>query len=89
MVAMNDGGSWLFSVNGQEQPFEESERYRARRVADRFTVEMLERYCSAIDIGLFDEAFYGTHAAIVNTVQKLAPGSPVMSLEEARSHVVV
>jgi hypothetical protein len=85
---MNDGGSWLFSADGLEQPFEEPTRYNARRVVDRFTDDMLERYCRALGIGLFDEAFYGTHAAVINTVQKLAVGSPVMSLEEARSHAV-
>jgi hypothetical protein len=88
VVAMNDGGSWLFSVDGTPQPFEELQNYKARRIADRFTDEMLERYCKALGIGLFDEAFYGMNAAVINTVQKLPPGAPVMSLEEARSHVV-
>jgi hypothetical protein len=87
VVAMNDGGSWLFSADGIQQSFEEPERYKARRIADRFTDEMLERYCKALGIGLFDEAFYGMKAAVINTVQKLPPRAPVMSLEEARSHV--
>jgi hypothetical protein len=84
IVAMNDGGSWLFSADGIEQPFEESERYNARRIADRLTGDMLERYCKALDIKLFDEAFYGTKAAIISTIQKLTPESPVMSLDEVR-----
>lgn len=88
VVAMNDGGSWLFSADGLEQSFEEPARYTARRVVDRFTDDMLDRYCKALGIGLFDEAFYGTYAAVINTIQKLAAGSPVMSLEEARSHAV-
>jgi hypothetical protein len=88
VVAMNDGGSWFFSANGVEQPFEEPARYGARRIVDRFTDDMLERYCEALGIDLFDEAFYGTEAALINTIQKLAPGSPVMSLDEARSHVI-
>ncbi len=65
--------------------FEEPGRYRVRRIADRFTDDMLERYCKALGIAFFDGAFYGTKAAVVNTVQKLASGSPVMSLEDARS----
>jgi hypothetical protein len=89
VMAMNDGGSWLFSADGVEQPFEEPGRYRARRIADRFTDDMLERYCKALDIAFFDAGFYGTKAAVIDTIQKLAPGSPVMSLEEARSHTVV
>lgn len=88
VVAINDGGSWLFSADGIPQPFEEPQNYKARRIADRFTDEMLERYCKALGIGLFDEAFYGTKAAIINTVQQLAPGAPVMSLEGARSRIV-
>jgi len=88
VVAMNDGGSWLFSTEGAEQGFEEPERYAARRIRDRLTDEMLERYCGALGIRLFDESFYGTKAAIITTVQRLAPGSPMMSLEDARSHTV-
>lgn len=88
IVAMNDGGSWLFSAEGIEQPFEEPERYRARRIADRFTDQMLQRYCEALGIRLFDEAFYGTNAAVINTIQKLAPESPTMFLEEAQSHII-
>lgn len=89
IVAMNDGGRWLFSAEGAEQPFEESQKYSARRIADRFTDEMLERYCEALGIKLFEGAFYGTKAAVINTVQILAPGSPIMSLEEARKRTVL
>jgi len=88
VVAMNDGGSWLFSADGIQQPFEEPESYKARRIADRLTGEMLERYCKALGIRVFDNAFYGMKAAVISTVQKLPPGAPVMSLEEARSHIV-
>jgi hypothetical protein len=85
---MNDGGTWMFAADGTEQTFEESQKYNARRIADRFTNEMLERYCEALGIRLFDGSFYGTQAAVINTIQKLTPGSPVMSLEEARKHTV-
>jgi hypothetical protein len=86
---MNNGGSWTFSANGIQQPFEETESYKARRIADRLTGEMLERYCKALGISVFDETFYGMKAALINTIQKLPSGAPVMSLEEARSHTVV
>ena len=88
VLAMNDGGSWLFSADGMQQPFEEPECYKAPRIADRFTDEMLDRYCKALGIRLFDETFYGMRAAVINTVQKLPPGAPVMSLDLARSHIV-
>jgi hypothetical protein len=89
IVAMNDGGSWLFSADGIEQPFEELGSYKGRRIADRFTDQMLERYCEALGIKLFDEAFYGSKAAVVNTIQQLAPGSPVMSLKDAQTRAAV
>ena len=79
---MNDGGRWLFSVNGKEQSFEEADKYRSRRISDRFTDEMLERYCRALDIDIFNEDLYGPKAAVVNTIQKLNPESPVMSFSE-------
>lgn len=85
IVAMNDGGTWLFSADGLEQPFEEPEKYRARHIANRFTDEMLARYCEALEIKLFDDAFYGGKAAAINTIQKLQPGAPVMSLQEAHA----
>ncbi len=88
VVAMNDGGSWLFSADGIQQPFEEPESYKAKRIADRLTGEMLERYCKALGISLFDETFYGTKAAVINTVQKLPVGAPFMSLADARAHII-
>jgi ribosomal protein L10 len=51
-------------------------------------IKMLERYCKALGIELFDESFYGKKAAIINTIQKLPAGAPVMSLAEAQSHSV-
>jgi hypothetical protein len=64
--------------------FEELGSYGARRIVDRFTDDMLERYCKALDIAFFDEDFYGKKGVVINTVQKLALESPVMSLKEAR-----
>jgi len=87
VVAMNDGGLWL-SLLMDTTTSEEPESYKARRIADRLTGEMLDRYCKALGIMVFDDAFYGMKAALINTVQKLPPGAPVMSLEDARSHIV-
>lgn len=64
--AVNDAGRWRFEAFGDVQPYEEIEQYKARRVRDRFTPEMLERYCAAIGIRLFDPDFYcGPRALIV------------------------
>lgn len=56
--AINDGGRWDWTVSGSVQPFEDVSRYKARRVKDRFTPDVLEAYCSALGIRAFDDTFY-------------------------------
>lgn len=57
--AIRDGGNrWSFSAAGIVQPFEDEVRYRARRVRDRFTVDMLETYLDALGIRFFDPSYY-------------------------------
>jgi hypothetical protein len=66
-VAHDGIDRWVFDANGPVQPFEELLEYGARRVRDRFTPEMLERYCAALGIDLFNADFYGPNAVkIVN-----------------------
>lgn len=55
--AMNDGGRWTFSRTGVAQPFEEPEHYTRRRIRERFTPELLRRYCSALEVPLDGAAF--------------------------------
>lgn len=62
--AINNGNRWEFFQEGPEEPFEKPEYYTARRVRDRFTDEMLEEYCLALGIRLFDPEFYGPHCAL-------------------------
>lgn len=57
VTVANDGGRWTFSRNGTPQPFEETEQYGKRRVADRFTPAMLRRYCAALGVPLDPGAF--------------------------------
>lgn len=59
IVCMNDGGRWIFETYGEVQPFEEIDEYSAKRVRDRFTIEMLDRYCQALGINALDSSFYG------------------------------
>lgn len=83
-VANDDG--WEFAATGEIQPYEETENYSKRKVVDRFTAEMLERYCAALDIRLFDEDFYGG-ACLGLHMKTAAPSGPAMSLAETRSHL--
>jgi hypothetical protein len=50
--AFNDGDRWVWQRTGQIQPFEETATYKSRKIKDRFTKEMLVRYCNALSIPL-------------------------------------
>jgi len=58
IAAANDGGRWVFQQSGTPFPFEDIERYNARRVKDRFTFEMLQQYAQELGLAPFDESFY-------------------------------
>lgn len=82
--ASHDGSRWAFSATGTEQWFEETDAYRARRVRDRFTSEMLERYCMALDLDVFNPASYGPRSVLVRSEVPVPAGAHVMSLEQAQ-----
>lgn len=52
--AVHDGDRWDFGTGGTPFPFEETERYAARRVRDRFTFDMLERYLRHLGLAPFE-----------------------------------
>jgi hypothetical protein len=82
----NDAGGWEFAAEGEVQPYEQTENYRKRKVVDRFTAEMLESYCAALGIDLFNSDFYGEQSLLVHIKRRKSNG-PTMSIAEARSHV--
>ena len=53
-----DSGRWEFFETGEPLPFEERERYGAKRIRDRFDQEMLLRYHGALRIHADDPAFW-------------------------------
>jgi hypothetical protein len=55
---------WEFILTGQEQWFEEPEAYSSRRVRDRFTSGMLERYSQALGVDVFNPDAYGPQAVL-------------------------
>lgn len=65
-VAFN-GSRWEFGADGVEQAFEEPDRYTARRIRDRFTSDMLERYCQALGIDVFNVDAYGPDTVLVES----------------------
>jgi hypothetical protein len=42
---INDGGRWRWNAKGSIQPFEDTDRYLAKTIQDRLTLDMIDRYC--------------------------------------------
>lgn len=80
-----DGSRWEFETSGTPQEFEDLDAYRARRVRERFTSEMLERYCKALGIHVFDPDFYGPDSVFFESNVVMAEGGLVLSLEEVQA----
>lgn len=86
----NDVNGWEFVAHGEVQPYEQAENYRKRKIVDRFTPEMLESYCAALGIDLFNPAFYGGQCLLKHTTNRAAGAQgPIMSIAEARSHLYI
>jgi len=84
----NDVGGWEFGAQGEVQPYEQTENYGKRKIVDRFTPEMLEYYCAALAIDLFNPAFYGEQCLLDHTTNRaVGAQGPIMSIAEARSHL--
>jgi hypothetical protein len=58
LSAVQDQGRWEWTATGIVQSFEDVAMYQKPRVRDRFTPDMLARYCAALGIQLFDDDFY-------------------------------
>lgn len=82
--AINDGGRWRFDATGEVQPFEVSENYRRRRVAERFDEAMLVDYCAALGLRPFDPSFYTGSGVLLATRR---PELQRISLAEARKRL--
>lgn len=63
--AINDAGKWVFDTFGAPKEFEKTEAYSSRKIRERFTPLMLEEYCAALGITLFDADFYGPNCALI------------------------
>lgn len=83
----NDVTGWEFVAQGEVQPYEQIESYLQRKIVDRFTPEMLESYCAALGIDLFNPDFYGEQCLLAHTTKRAGAQGSQMSIAEARSHV--
>ncbi len=79
-----DGSHWVFDAIGTPQDFEEIDAYQAPRVRDRFTSGMLERYCKALGLDVFNPQAYGPRAVLVRTQVDVPPSGKVMKLDEVQ-----
>jgi hypothetical protein len=85
--ASNDGGRWVFDQFGEPFPFEKVEQYQARRVRDRFTLDLLKEYLRHLGLSPFEEDFYlpeGAPAWLVERKGPLAPTHQEYTLAQAR-----
>lgn len=84
IAAVRGTGGWEFQNEGALLPFERPERYKARRVKDRMTPELLEEYCIALGIRPFDEDFYGPRAALFYALDPVPAGHMPWTFDDIR-----
>lgn len=85
ITMMNDGGKWTFEELGDPLPFEDRDAYKARRIRDRFPLELLARYLKQLGVEPFDAQFYRAPATLVEKHGPCAPALREYSLEEVRA----
>jgi hypothetical protein len=89
--ASNDGGRWVFDEFGEPFPFEKVEQYKARRVRDRFTFDMLKDYLRHLGLSPFEEGFYLPEGAPAWLVRKTGPAAPTQrdyTLAQVRADIL-
>lgn len=82
---VRDRGRWRFLAKGTPQPFESLDEYGTKDRKERFTPAMLERYCAALGVRLFDPDFYLPRGMLVEMLLPLGAKAPQRTLEEARA----
>jgi hypothetical protein len=75
-VAAHKESRWEWDEGGDPFPWEETETYKEKRIKDRLTPDMVERYCKHLGIDLFDPDYYSGRAIIV----RLKPLPPIGDL---------
>jgi len=78
---INDAGRWYFYRYGEKRSFEDEQAYKVFRKRDRFTVEMLVKYCRELGIPVYDKAWYSNKCIIIE--RNLRPNEQGISYQEA------
>jgi hypothetical protein len=85
ITMMNDGGKWTFDEIGDRLSFENAEVYKARRIRDRFSFELLAYYLKQLGLEPFNEQFYELQAVLVEKHGPCAPAMEEYSLQDVRA----
>lgn len=59
-------GRWSFAQHWEPFSFEDQEAYKEKRIRDRLTPEMVERYCQEFGINAYDPDFYNGRGYIMS-----------------------
>jgi len=78
---VNDAGRWCFYRFGEKRDFEDDKAYKAWRKPDRFTPEMLVKYCWELGIPVYYRDWYGNKWIVVERI--LRPGEEGISYRQA------
>ncbi|WP_315915778.1 hypothetical protein [Arthrobacter sp. lap29] len=83
-----DGARWSFYADDKPVlDFEEVDAYTSRKIRDRFTLDMLKRYCAALGLHPFDPEFYpGPSILVTNASEMQTPGTS-LTLAEVRERM--
>lgn len=81
---VHDGSRWVFDEDGDPQPFEDTERYKSRRIRDRFDSAKLAQYCASLGLHPFVEDFYGSSGTLIEHLVDPAPGGKAMAYQDAQ-----
>lgn len=88
IASINDGGKWRFDQQGEPLEMENPQWYKALKVRDRFTDEMLDRCFQYYGIQFFSNDFYNVSdpGMLISKVGPSALGLKEYSLEEVRAN---
>jgi hypothetical protein len=80
----HDGSKWRFDANGTVQAFEQESQYKARKIRDRFTTDMLASYAAELGLHPFDDSFYTEMGLLIESPLKPPKEAKVMSLADTQ-----
>jgi len=76
----------VFSQTGEPFPFEKPEQYKARKVRDRFTLEMMKDLLKHLGLEPFQEDFYMPPGNVAWMVERKGFFAEERTLAQAREH---